>query len=305
MSATRSRGRLVAEIQRQRILAAVVAVVGECGYADMTVARIVARAGVSRQTFYEQFESSEAAFLAAYEQSVQRIASAALPPYRDEEEWGDRVRAGLAALLRLFDDEPALARLVVVEVYAAGPRALAARRRLLEQLRELLLDGAEPALFGGEPPPLVPDALLGSVGSIIHRRLCNGPPEPLSPLLGSLMHLLVNPYLGPAAAEQELRRPAPRARPRQAPERSTLEIGRELLDRHGMRPGFRTLRVLEVIAERPGLNNRQIAQAAGDVNEGQISRLLSRLRNLGLIESTSPANPGHPRAWRLVSEDAG
>ena len=54
--------------QRQRILDAILDVVGEHGYATATVAHVTALAGISRTTFYEQFRSKQDAFLTAYDE---------------------------------------------------------------------------------------------------------------------------------------------------------------------------------------------------------------------------------------------
>jgi AcrR family transcriptional regulator len=53
--------------QRQRIMDAILDVVGEHGYAAATVAHVTRAAGVSRTTFYEQFRNKEHAFLTAYD----------------------------------------------------------------------------------------------------------------------------------------------------------------------------------------------------------------------------------------------
>jgi SOS-response transcriptional repressor LexA len=71
----------------------------------------------------------------------------------------------------------------------------------------------------------------------------------------------------------------------------------------GLRRTHRTLRVLEVIAtwdgRKPGPSSRQIAEAAGVKNEGQMSSLLTRLEELGLIEVTGRGwhTPGEPYVW--------
>ena len=57
--------------QRERMLAAVVEVVGQVGYASMTVSDVISRAGVSRRTFYEHFANKEDVFLAAYDHVVE------------------------------------------------------------------------------------------------------------------------------------------------------------------------------------------------------------------------------------------
>ena len=72
----------VADIQRARIVAALVDVVAERGVAQVTVAHVVARSGVSRRTFYELFEDREACLSAAFDAAVQRAATRVLPAYQ-------------------------------------------------------------------------------------------------------------------------------------------------------------------------------------------------------------------------------
>jgi hypothetical protein len=77
----------------------------------------------------------------------------------------------------------------------------------------------------------------------------------------------------------------------------------------GLRRTYRTLRVLEVIGnwtpaqpgQKPGPSNREIAEAAGIKDEGQMSKLLTRLEGLGLIVATGRGRhiPGEPYAWSL------
>jgi DNA-binding MarR family transcriptional regulator len=68
-----------------------------------------------------------------------------------------------------------------------------------------------------------------------------------------------------------------------------------------MRLTYRTVSVLAVIAARPGLSNRQISQRAGIADRGQISRLLSGLARLQLIENTGQGQrKGSASAWRLT-----
>jgi len=64
----------VAANQRERILSAVAQAASELGYAEMSVQAIIARAGVSRRTFYEHSKNKEDAFLAAYDAVVHQQA---------------------------------------------------------------------------------------------------------------------------------------------------------------------------------------------------------------------------------------
>jgi DNA-binding MarR family transcriptional regulator len=126
--------------------------------------------------------------------------------------------------------------------------------------------------------------------------------------LGELMAMIVLPYRGSAAAEQELSRPAP--------EPTTALAGRERLGgsqtaagvghaRIPFRLTVRTHLVLCAVAElgRRGSNpnNRQVSDAAGVADQGQISKLLSRLEGHGLLQNTGGESQGIPRAWRLTA----
>jgi hypothetical protein len=73
----------------------------------------------------------------------------------------------------------------------------------------------------------------------------------------------------------------------------------------GIRSTYRTGCVLAAIAKHPGASNREVADAAGILDEGQISRLLKRLQKLGLIENTGLGHTkGEPNAWWLTTKDS-
>src|SRR5579863_10161843 len=66
----------VSEIQRSRMLTAAAEAVEEVGYARLTVAQVIARARVSRKTFYDVFDDREDCFLAVFDETVGRAAEA-------------------------------------------------------------------------------------------------------------------------------------------------------------------------------------------------------------------------------------
>jgi AcrR family transcriptional regulator len=122
----------VAESQRGRLLFAMVEVVAEKGYAATTVADVVEHAGVSRRTFYEQYPSKEACFLAAYDTGIEillgrlRDAQAAL----GDIDWRARVRSDLETHLDLLAAQPSFARALHLEILGAGPAALERRAQI-------------------------------------------------------------------------------------------------------------------------------------------------------------------------------
>jgi AcrR family transcriptional regulator len=290
----------VTDIQRARMLAAMAEVCAERGAANVTVAHVVARSGVSRRTFYEQFTDREDCFLAALNEALACAARYVLPAYETPGRWRERVRTGLIALLSFLEDEPNMGRLLVVETLGAGERALARRQHVLSMVLAALDEGRGEAKGAEGPPPLTAEGVAGSVLSVLLARLAgygwadakNGS---LLELTGQLMSMIVLPYLGSAAARRELQRAVPARDHRWTP--APANPLREL----EMRLTYRTVRVLLSIAALPGASNRELGAAADISDQGQISKLLTRLERLGLIENTGEGHArGAPNAWRLT-----
>jgi AcrR family transcriptional regulator/DNA-binding MarR family transcriptional regulator len=289
----------VSEIQRMRILGAMAEVASERGAGSVTVAHVVARAGVSRRTFYDLFADREECFLAAFEEAIGRAGAQMVGAYAREGPWRERVRAGLWALLEWLDEEPAAARLCVVESLAAGPRVLERRAKVQRVLVGAIDEGREATMASTRKapqlPPLTAEGVAGAVLSVIHTRLSEPRARPLTNLLNELMSAIVLPYLGQSSAQKELHRPAPKLKTKTTPAQ------RDPLDGLDMRITYRTVRVLITIASYPDASNRRIATEAGISDQGQVSKLLARLEHLGLIHNTGvgPAK-GAPNAWALT-----
>jgi AcrR family transcriptional regulator len=297
-------GGRVTEIQRSRILAAALAAVEDVGYQRMTVAHVIARARVSRKTFYDVFADREDCFLAALEQAVAEARGLVKRAYESEGGWRDGVRAGLAELLFFFDEHPAVARIVLVEALGAGPRVLERRAKVLDEVANVVDRGRLVTSAAREPPEVVAEGVVGAVFAVLHTRALeeNGN-DRFASLLGSLMNIVVLPYLGSRAASRELTRPAPR--PRHDADADSHAHTRDPLAGLTMRLTYRTVRVLVVIAEHPGASNREIAERSGVADQGQISKLLARLARLELIENNGEGQErGGSNAWRLTARGA-
>lgn len=293
----------VTEIQRGRMLAAALEVVEEVGYARMTVAQVIGRAKVSRKTFYDVFADREDCFLAALEQTVEEVGKSVRDAYDRETVWRDGVRAGLTALLRFLDNEPALARLCLLEALGAGPRVLERRAQLLEELAEIVDRGRLVTSAVREPPEVAAEGVVGAVFAVLHTRALEGGRKPYTDLLGSLMNMVVLPYLGARAASRELGRPVPEIAHDDG--RNARSSSWDPLEGLNMRLTYRTVRVLVGIGEHPGASNREIAERSGVADQGQISKLLTRLARLNLIENTGDGQEkGASNAWHLTSRGA-
>ncbi len=322
----------VAEIQRERMLGAMVKLTRERGAERVTVAHVVARAGVSRRTFYEIFADREACLLAALELGLERVEQAVVPAYRAEHGWCERIRAGLTALLEIFDEEPETAALCVVDTQGAGPGALERRAQVIDKLVDAVDRGRREARtvpsrapsmergsdsLGAQASPrpqasqvrdeqratawsgpvgasrITAEGVVGAVLAVLHARLLAESPKPLMPLRGQLMSMIVLPYLGAGAAKAESTRRAP-------PVRRAKPGNEDPLRGLNMRLTYRTMRVLTAIGAGTGLSNRHVSRDAGVEDQGQISKLLQRLESLGLIQNRGEGvKRGEPNAWVL------
>jgi AcrR family transcriptional regulator len=125
----------VATSQRERMLDAISHVVAAKGFKGATVADVIAHAGVSRRTFYEQFQDLEACFLAAYERGMQGLFGAIRQALRDTppDDWQARTRRAVQAYLQALAAAPEVTWSFSIESLGAGTLALERRGWVLDQ----------------------------------------------------------------------------------------------------------------------------------------------------------------------------
>jgi len=270
-------------------------VCAELGGANVAVANVVARAGVSRRTFYEIFESREDCFLAAFDQGIAGASRYVADAYDPRTPWVDRIRTAVSGLLGFLDTERVIGKLLVVESLGMGTAALERRQRVTAELVAVVDDGRKDAKNGSRLPPLTAEGVVGGALSVLHSRLLVRGGGSLLELTGPLMSMIVLPYRGTAVAQRELKRPVSKPAGERGP--ALADPLRDL----EMRLTYRTVRVLLAIADASGASNRQIAVAAGIADQGQISKLLARLQRLGLVENLGlTPGKGAPNSWALT-----
>jgi AcrR family transcriptional regulator len=165
---------VVSQVQRERLLEAMVNVAAESGYQEASVERILARARVSRRTFYDLFEDREDCFLAAYDEVITHVVALMVQAFAEGDSVEDRMRGALQAFCNFCAEEPAAARASIVEVLAAGPRARARRAEAMERLAKLV-EGALPATLADERlAPLAARAMVGGVHELVYQRVDRG-----------------------------------------------------------------------------------------------------------------------------------
>ncbi len=180
----------VAESQRLRLVRAMAEVMAKKGYAATSVADILRRARVSRESFYELFADKEACFVSAFDAAYGHLLEAVAASQGSGEE---APRAGASALgavlenyLAAITSDPAAARVFLIEVYAAGPKALG--RRL--ELQRGLVDALAAALGAStKEDRFAVEALVAATVSMVTARLALGDVDGVRALHAPLMAL--------------------------------------------------------------------------------------------------------------------
>ncbi|HET7418613.1 MAG TPA: helix-turn-helix domain-containing protein [Solirubrobacterales bacterium] len=192
----------IAQHQRARIVKGLALEVADKGYRAVTVADIVKRAGIARNTFYENFGSKEECFLAAQQYAMSAALERVVGDAGAIDDWPQRVKAGLAAFLAYVAEEPALARTCMVDALAAGPASVRYYEESLQAFVSLFRLGRDVSPHGGELPDTLEEALIGGVFWILYQRLLLAETDRIGELLPELVEFTLTPYLGAEEARR-------------------------------------------------------------------------------------------------------
>jgi AcrR family transcriptional regulator len=194
--------------QRERLLEAMLRVAAAKGYEATTVTDVIEVAGVSRESFDEMFEDKAACFLEAYDAVFDVLVAHVASAFESAagEPWPERIAAGLGALVELLAAEAGIARLSMVEVTALGDDARARYRGALARFTPFLEEGREYSNQAGELPADTARFAIGGATSMIFDEIRAGRGPELKRILPDLVFAVLMPYLGPEAAEDEMRR---------------------------------------------------------------------------------------------------
>jgi AcrR family transcriptional regulator len=180
-------------------------VVGANGYDPASVRMVLDLTGLYRQAFYDEFPDKDSCYLEAFDFGVARLEEIAIAAGASEPSWQGRLRAGLGAILDAFDDDPATARALLVEVHAAGADALAKRAKAMKRVTDFI-DSARAASAGAEsPPPIAAEGIVAGMHAVVHAKLAAGEESGFRQLLPDFMYFAVLPYFGAELADAEMK----------------------------------------------------------------------------------------------------
>ena len=188
--------------QTARILAAAIELFGDHGYAETTVAQIADRAGVSRRTVYDLYDSKEALFLHTYRCTQLLMAAGAgagnsSPDAVTQQTLPQTVRH----LLAVIATSPAAARMFFLEATGAGDRVRARRNDAIAEFVNAVTPGLQQLRATTEPglPPLslgLCNAIVAAAIELVVQHLAHNEPETLpeiEPAITEIIRAVVTP----------------------------------------------------------------------------------------------------------------
>ena len=179
--------------QRERMVRAAAIVVAKGGYGELTIAAITKSAGVSNETFYEQFSSPQEAFEEALD-ALDRLALTRIKKAVNlQSTWPGAFVAGLDQLLAVYSENPAMSRLPMIEALYAGSVGLDRIDRMQDRLIAQFNFDKVPAKFGNPPPRVVIEAIAGGIDAVIQHEVEEDRARALPELLGELTTFALAP----------------------------------------------------------------------------------------------------------------
>ncbi len=187
---------VVVENQRRRLIAGTARAIAEHGYTELTVKQVIEAAGVSRTTFYANFDNKRDCVLAAHRDVFERLTALIFRACAAERQWPLKVRAAITGSFALMVEEPGVGCLLTLNAMATD---MEVARQVIDSnahLAALLRDGRRQTPLGPTLPDLIEEALIGALSAIVTGRLLDRGVEGLTDLPPELVQLVLTPYVG-------------------------------------------------------------------------------------------------------------
>lgn len=199
---------------RHRIRQALMDLVIEVGLDRLSAEMVSERAGVPMQDFERSFPCLEDCYSWVHEENTREFERLLMAAFDRDGSWRDRLRAAAYVAARYMEEHPHEVRFGVTEMFAAGPMAQVVRERGLHRLVELIDAGRAELDDPDSVDRGVAEGVFGAIYATVTAELRRREgPLPAAEFVPAMMYLAVGPYLGQAAAREELARaPADRVR---------------------------------------------------------------------------------------------
>jgi hypothetical protein len=172
----------------------------ERGYEGVVVEDALVHSEVSQAEFDATFGDKDICLFAAYEHLTDRLVDTATERCHPGEEWPERIRHGLEALLSELAAKPQVAQVVMRSFPEIRPAAHARYMNFLETLAGFFKEGRE---FAGVPdgvPAQVEMLAVGAAEAIVFDEVHAGRAAELPKLMPAILFSVLVPFLGPEKA---------------------------------------------------------------------------------------------------------
>jgi AcrR family transcriptional regulator len=183
----------VASHKRRRMMDAIAELTSESGYEATKIADIVRRAAVARKTLYDNFDGKEDLFLSAINATTTEMRERVEDACEQASTTEAGIVAGLEALLEYVAENPAAARMFMVEAISATPSSARLYEAAVRDFVELFRKSAP---VGADLPETIEESLVGGVAWIVQLQIRRGEAEQAAELLPELSQFVLSPYLG-------------------------------------------------------------------------------------------------------------
>ncbi len=166
------------------------------GYHQLSVSRICREAGVSRRDFSRHFKDLEDCFSLALEERAAGAMAASVREGSASAPWSATVYGALRTLCSAIEDDGDSARVLFVEITAAGTQGIDSRDRLISEAARTLRSIAQK---GEGPSEIAAEASSAAAWAILRRRVQDQSPATTA-TLPILALLMLAPAIGGPAA---------------------------------------------------------------------------------------------------------
>jgi AcrR family transcriptional regulator len=193
---------VVAYNQRLRLIAGVARAMSKHGYASLSVEQVVEEAGVSRSTFYENFENKHSCVLAAHEFVFDCLAQEVTAACETASDWPAKVAAAISTSIDFVAAAPDEARLLCLDVVGADPEVAKRAMSSNERLAAMLRAGRKYFPDAAELPEVTEISLVNAIAALLNGLFIAEREDRIEELKPQILQLTLIPYLGAAEAQR-------------------------------------------------------------------------------------------------------
>jgi len=191
--------------QREKLLWAAMAELGEKGYREASLEGPMNVAGISANELEAEFPDKDACLFAAYDFLTDLLVAKATSGCASDREWPERVSEALRALLEEIAAEPEMAKALTRAFPGIRPATYGRYVELLARFVPYMQEGRAYSAVEGELPGEVELLAVGAAESIIFSEVEAGRAERLPRMMPEILFSVLVPFMGPDRAADEMR----------------------------------------------------------------------------------------------------